>query len=356
MGTLRPLAVYAPPPPAQSPGRPPSDCPATAGSGDSVGAALADVGLDLVLFASATDVQPRPRRAGWCDLAGRLGRHATRHTKDGPGWSPVRYRAGATRSNAGVVCVTAVVLDVDHAEPDWPLLEGFAFAAHTTHSHRPEDSRWRVGLPLARPTPAAAWGDVWRRAVHRLFPGADPACKDPARLHYWPSCLPGAPRAVRRGAGAWLDPDRLPPAPPPPAPRAPGPGPGVRGGDGPRGRPGDDFGARSDWREVLEPHGWRRVAERGGEGYWCRPGKARGVSATTGYAGGASLYVFSSNAPPFAPGESYSKFAAYALLEHGGDFARAVQALAARGFGRPGRPWRGEDGIRRCVVATPGGA
>ena len=42
------------------------------------------------------------------------------------------------------------------------------------------------------------------------------------------------------------------------------------------GRPGDDFNARTDWRAVLEPHGWRLAYERGGEGYWRRPGRRAG--------------------------------------------------------------------------------
>jgi hypothetical protein len=77
------------------------------------------------------------------------------------------------------------------------------------------------------------------------------------------------------------------------------------------------------------------------------------VSATTGYAGGASLYVFSSNAPPFMPGEGYSKSAAYALLEHGGDFSAAARELARSGAGasrehsQEQRVWRGADGLRR---------
>jgi putative DNA primase/helicase len=76
--------------------------------------------------------------------------------------------------------------------------------------------------------------------------------------------------------------------------------------------------------------------------YWRRPGKGgRGCSATTGYCRGKDgtdlLYVFSSNAHPFEPGRAYGRFAAYALLEHGGDYGAAAKALAAQGFG-DGRP------------------
>lgn len=93
-------------------------------------------------------------------------------------------------------------------------------------------------------------------------------------------------------------------------------------------RPGDDYNRRVIWEEVLEPHGWTLLYMRDGEGYWQRPGKeGSGVSATTNYAGSDLLYVFSTSTV-FEAGRSYSKFAAYALLEHGGDFAAAARALA----------------------------
>lgn len=99
-------------------------------------------------------------------------------------------------------------------------------------------------------------------------------------------------------------------------------------------RPGDDFNARADWAEILEPHGWRWV-RRCGEvsDQWRRPGKARGVSASTDFGGSELLFVFSANAAPFDEWRAYTKFAAYALLEHDGDFGVAARALARRGYG-----------------------
>jgi putative DNA primase/helicase len=102
--------------------------------------------------------------------------------------------------------------------------------------------------------------------------------------------------------------------------------------------PGDDFNNRATWQEILDPTGWVQIFEN----RWRRPGKSIGWSATTGVksSAGTELFcVFSSNAHPFegpANGRncsSYSKFAAYALLNHGGDFQAAAKELAARGFG-----------------------
>ncbi len=100
------------------------------------------------------------------------------------------------------------------------------------------------------------------------------------------------------------------------------------------GRPGDDFNARAEWSEILGPHGWTRRGRGSGESdNWRRPGKDLGGSATTNHEGCGLLYVFSSNAAPFEENTGYSKFHAYALLEHDGDFHEAAQTLARRGYG-----------------------
>jgi hypothetical protein len=97
-------------------------------------------------------------------------------------------------------------------------------------------------------------------------------------------------------------------------------------------RPGDMFAARISWGEILEPHGWVAAYSRGDITYWRRPGKkGHGTSASTGYCGD-NLHVFSSNGWPFEPEGTYSKFTAFALLNHGGDFVKAAVALAALGY------------------------
>jgi hypothetical protein len=118
--------------------------------------------------------------------------------------------------------------------------------------------------------------------------------------------------------------------------------PGPRGGGN---RPGEDFNRRGPaWEEILEPHGWTKVREAYGKAYWRRPDKDMGWSATTGYCTGKDgaelLAVFSSNAAPFEvppskPCGCYSKFVAFALLNHRGDFKAAAKELAQRGYGDP---------------------
>lgn len=107
---------------------------------------------------------------------------------------------------------------------------------------------------------------------------------------------------------------------------------GTATADGPR--PGDDFNARATWSEVLEPFGWNLIYRRGDTEFWRRPGKDRGISATINAPGVTAdrLYVFSSSTA-FEARRSYTKFAAYAVLNHGGDFTAAAAELGRRGYG-----------------------
>jgi hypothetical protein len=99
-------------------------------------------------------------------------------------------------------------------------------------------------------------------------------------------------------------------------------------------RPGDDYARRVSWAEILEPHGWVMIGQRGEIEDWRRPGKHDGISATVNYADTGKLYVFSTNADPFEEGESYSKFSAYTLLNHGGHYSNAARALQDKGYGQ----------------------
>jgi len=97
-------------------------------------------------------------------------------------------------------------------------------------------------------------------------------------------------------------------------------------------RPGDLFNSQADWSAILEPFGWRLIhTDSDGVGYWRRPGKRYGISATTNYKRCGLLYNFSSNAAPFDV-RAYGKFTAYALLAHHGNFSAAASALFKWGY------------------------
>jgi len=103
-------------------------------------------------------------------------------------------------------------------------------------------------------------------------------------------------------------------------------------------RPGDDYNTRATWDQILQ--GWTRTKRFTPTCYgWTRPGKnpRDGISATTGRNNGNNLYVFSSSTE-FEAETPYSKFGAYCLLQHGGDYKNAAKQLASEGFGtQPGR-------------------
>ncbi|MEU9820983.1 phage/plasmid primase, P4 family [Pseudonocardia alni] len=104
-----------------------------------------------------------------------------------------------------------------------------------------------------------------------------------------------------------------------------------RHGDGRLGeRPGDVFNARMKWSDVLGD--WTLMSGDGvGYSTWCRPGKdpSEGASATTNYTGNDTLMCFSTSVTELKTvPTSYSKFAVWAIYQHGGDFRKASRAAA----------------------------
>ena len=152
------------------------------------------------------------------DLAGVLSRFAVLDDRRrGRYWSPTRYADGATsRGNAGVQSVSCLVFDLDRVPPDEDHLAGLQWIGHTTWSHTTVAPPWRVVIPLARPVPAKQWADVWQRARAALCPEADPACKDPSRAYWLPSCPARVTSETSCHPGPLLDPATLPKLPPEP--------------------------------------------------------------------------------------------------------------------------------------------
>ncbi|KZM34527.1 phage/plasmid primase, P4 family [Oerskovia enterophila] len=98
--------------------------------------------------------------------------------------------------------------------------------------------------------------------------------------------------------------------------------------------PGDDYETKTDWADILTPHGWTHTHTRGHTRFWTRPGKTFGISATTGHADDRDrLYVFTSSTD-FEADTPYTKLGAYAVLEHDGDHTAAATELHRRGYGQ----------------------
>jgi hypothetical protein len=96
-------------------------------------------------------------------------------------------------------------------------------------------------------------------------------------------------------------------------------------------RPGDDFEARADWADILRGV-FRPLNTRGSETYWGWADGVGGVKATTGKDEHDRLFVFATGSE-FQSEVPYSKFGAYALLNHGGDHKAAARELALKGYG-----------------------
>lgn len=92
----------------------------------------------------------------------------------------------------------------------------------------------------------------------------------------------------------------------------------------------DRFSESRSWADVLEPRGWRCLdLDPDGDGArWLHPAATSACSATVRY---GCLFVYSDNTlfePTTASNpHGYTRFAAYALLEHGGDMSAAASAL-----------------------------
>ncbi|MFD4259984.1 bifunctional DNA primase/polymerase [Streptomyces sp. NPDC058534] len=97
-------------------------------------------------------------------------------------------------------------------------------------------------------------------------------------------------------------------------------------------RPGEDFEARADWAEILSGVFRPRIT-RGSTTYWGWADGVGGVKATTGRDPEHDrLWVFTTGSELQAD-TPYTKFGAYAALNHGGNFKVAAADLRRQGYG-----------------------
>ena len=97
----------------------------------------------------------------------------------------------------------------------------------------------------------------------------------------------------------------------------------------------DEYTANTSWADILEPHGWTQADHRqdpdAAGARWLHPTATSACSATIS---NGCLFVYSPNTPfDVTEGGSpkgYTKFRAYAVLEHGGDMKAAARALIRR--------------------------
>lgn len=118
-----------------------------------------------------------------------------------------------------------------------------------------------------------------------------------------------------------------PPSPPKPSTRTNGVNPATPGES-----PADWFTACHTWGDVLGPHGWH-VVDGDGEhdgSSWRHPTATARWSATIRH-GLLFIYTTSTLFEPTTPADphGYTRFAAHAVLDHGGDQSAAARAVRA---------------------------
>lgn len=111
--------------------------------------------------------------------------------------------------------------------------------------------------------------------------------------------------------------------------------------------PGKAFNDSHSIVDLLKKYGWREAGRTGAGQAWTRPGKEKGGSAVL--MGSGNLYVFSSNAAPLEPQQSYGPFAMYTMYEHGGDWTAAARQLARDGYGTTTKGERSERGEKQKI-------
>ena len=118
------------------------------------------------------------------------------------------------RKRANVECRSLVVLDADQAPATFiadhsanPAYGGFLY---TTHSHRPDAPRARLGFPLTRDVSAEEYVAVARYIAQEIgIDYFDECSYQPQQLMYWPTTSSNGEYIFRRFDGPWADPDAI---------------------------------------------------------------------------------------------------------------------------------------------------
>jgi len=113
--------------------------------------------------------------------------------KDGSAWIPCSaIDSSGARIQSNMDKAYCLVLDIDtgmQLNDVRKRIEGYEAVIHSSYSHSPEHSKWRVVFPLKAPVPAKDIGTIFDHFQERFDGLLDSACgHDPARLYYLPAC------------------------------------------------------------------------------------------------------------------------------------------------------------------------
>ena len=122
---------------------------------------------------------------------------------------------GARRKATEVTGRSLVTLDIDFgkagvADIVADALAGTAWCLYTTHSHTPQEPRFRLVIPLSREVSPEEYVPIARRLADEIGLALfDPSTYEPSRLMYWPSASKDAEFIGLTGEGEPADADAL---------------------------------------------------------------------------------------------------------------------------------------------------
>lgn len=121
---------------------------------------------------------------------------------------------GGRRKNGAISSRTIITLDIDFADNDfwndWQMIFNNAACLYSTHKHGPNQSRYRLLMPLDRPVTAEEYEAIARKIASwvdiELF---DPTTFQPTRLMYWPSTSSDGEYVFEQIDGPWIKADEV---------------------------------------------------------------------------------------------------------------------------------------------------
>jgi len=135
-------------------------------------------------------------------------------TKD-VGYFVFGHYTGTTRSKSNLPYVDAIVLDLDHCDPDWEFdmdiaFDGIKYALYSTHKHGPAAPRLRQVFPLTRRVTPEEYGAIARALAARYdIEVYDKTTFQYSRVMHWPSHAVDGDYICKETDGKWLDPQEL---------------------------------------------------------------------------------------------------------------------------------------------------
>jgi hypothetical protein len=123
--------------------------------------------------------------------------------------------SGMARKATDVTGRSLVTLDIDYGKAGVPdivadALAGLAWCLYTTHSHTPQEPRFRLVIPLSRTVTAEEYVPIARRLADEIGLALfDQSTYEPSRLMYWPSASRDAEFIGLTGEGEPADADEI---------------------------------------------------------------------------------------------------------------------------------------------------